>query len=251
MKTLIFEMIDGLQIVKGFGKLQINPVRTQANQQSILDESPEMAAYKTAVDTIHGIVPPVKKNEREKARWAREMKDATDISRPALDAVNEFKKNNLEAGYAYMEPRRNEITDFDESLRDKFKSIKPRQELLISGEVIQDNRGIDYWYKEDDRWCLNECTKLGDAIPKNSKMYLDHSDADRSEILAQRETDRITALTPEARETERQAQLSAAAAQAAMNRSVDEIKGTSSSEALENARTNYQSAIVEIETRYL
>lgn len=259
MKSIITKNIDGIEIVTGFGKVQIDPVKTQKKQRNLLANSPEFQAMQEAVEVIHNIKPAIRKNNKSKMRWYNEMQAGREVLKSTHEAVDEFKKANFDSCIIYMESRKSETRDGDrldgkkinvDSITEKFKALKHGELLRTDGTAVKDQRKIEFWNKVDGRWNWFTATRLDQNIPAGSIMFLDLPDTDRAEILTQRAADKIAALTPGDKEQAKRFELAAAAGKASADRSIAEIQGTAPEQALADAQAAYQTAAAVIGERY-
>ena len=81
-------------------------------------------------------------------------------------------------------------------------------------EIVKDFRNTEYWRKANGRWGKSKIERLGETAPADAVLPDALTEAQSAEIAAQNEADRIASLTGDAKETEKQARLDAAADEA-------------------------------------
>jgi hypothetical protein len=89
----------------------------------------------------------------------------------------------------------------------KFEALGKHQLLTETLEIIPDFRDAEYWEKQSGRWGKTQIKNIGETIPSGGIVPEALTAAQRAEIADQEKADRIAALSPEAKEAEKQAQI--------------------------------------------
>lgn len=261
MKTIITREIDGVNVVVGFGKLQIDPEETRKKQVALLDQSAEYQAYQQSVADIQHIRPALKNNPRDRQRWQNEMDTARLALAVAQSNLDDFKARNFDQTITFVHPRKNEVPEiatdgtrnFDHNdFKSKLPKKKTKKLLTVDGDLLDDLRGQEFWKKEDDKWSSIKIKKLSDITAELSNMTESSqlSDGDKGEIAEQFESERIIALSNQERTEEKNIALQGAASRAAQSVLAAEIMQEDRDKALRDARALYADAAAEIEIKY-
>jgi hypothetical protein len=184
MKTVLYEKVDGLEIITGFSRAVIDPVATA----------------KILVD--------------------RKLKDGKVGDK--IDLSNS-KEEYLECA-VYFEPRPGEeiLKDKEEKkLITAFENLEKCERLLRNGKIISYLVGVKYWHKENGRWREGIIGKIGDEIPKGATT--EPAAIEKQEILLDLNNQRIKNLLPEEKELEKNQQLAKALNASAIYKSELEI----------------------------
>lgn len=97
--------------------------------------------------------------------------------------------------------------DEEADLSSKRAALREHEALTLEGEVIPDLRGAEYYLKTGDVWTEEKITAIGEALPEGAVQPDGLTEEQRKEISAQKEAERIAALTPEERAREEIARL--------------------------------------------
>jgi hypothetical protein len=92
---------------------------------------------------------------------------------------------------------------------DPVLSLQGHAALTLEGEIIPDWRGTEYHIKTAGTWAKAKAEHIGEALPGGAVPSDALTDAQRSEIAAQAEAERVAALAPEERAAEKQARIKA------------------------------------------
>jgi hypothetical protein len=103
-------------------------------------------------------------------------------------------------------------------------ALGEREKLLSSGGKIADWRNVEFWVK-GQKWEKQKIGRLGEAIPEGGVPGKDLSDSQWAEIAADEETGRISGLTPEQKEKEKNDLINAAKREATLLKSDADIAG--------------------------
>ena len=172
--TEIFEKIDGHTLIRGFDACPVNPAATTEAVKAAIKNDPALA--EVDLTTLYDTYAVYSTN------------------------VGSGRKLLSEAEYAIH--------------KSLFDALKEHQLLTEELEVIQDFRGAEYWQKANGRWGKHTIERLGETAPADAVLPDALTETQRSEIAAQNEAARISALEPDAKEAEKQARLDAAADEA-------------------------------------
>lgn len=134
-------------------------------------------------------------------------------------------------------------------LSDKIQALKRGQFLTTDGDVINDNRGREYWYRDDFyTWIQVIIDGLDQPVPTNGILVSDLTADQRAEIAEQRSMERISKLTREEKKDERKVQIERVLMMAASKRSQLEIEGTK--DPLKQSQFWYEQEKAKIENLY-
>jgi hypothetical protein len=127
----------------------------------------------------------------------------------------------------------------------KFQNLTKAEKLLVSGKIIPDHTNAKYWQKTGDTWIEGSIEALGEALPPGGVFEEDLSSIQKAEIDAQKEQNRISALTQAEREAEVQSLLKNLASETLRLQELAELQGEEF-----NKTAYYQAHKAEIELRY-
>jgi len=115
----------------------------------------------------------------------------------------EASKREEKTVWAKVGPEADLIEDSDaEQIQQALDGKGEHQQLLDTGEYIDDYRGVEYNIKRSGRWEKEKIEELGESLPAGAVLQEDLTREQQAEMSAQRESDRIAALTPEKRAEE-------------------------------------------------
>jgi hypothetical protein len=161
MKTVLFEKINGYDIIKGFDNATIDPEETKKVVIPMLDESDEMIAYKKAVDEIHAC----NLEARANAKKAYNFKLKNEISAAQEMAI---KFSDLKTKAEFLQ---NELKKHKEPIEKKYSELFAANAIycIPSGneKIITDEEYENY---------------ITTKIPKKSALCLDGKTVDLKEL---------------------------------------------------------------------
>lgn len=243
MPWVKINIIDGLEIIRGFNGPGIDPEETKKRVAVELAKTSEWKAAEKIKVQVNDQVRNLLKSRSQlstqlKMSGLRQTKHA--IARNSVlcekhKAVNveiDKYKQQINAALAKVSDKAGQLFDtcsvslqgggyreVDQPTWDKlhaeFGGLKPRQMLKADGSVIDDLRKLIYIHKIDGRWVDGRITKLGETVPPNGKPVNQLTDDDRREIMDQGKRDMIKEMEPSQRAKMLQGELDAAALQAA------------------------------------
>ncbi len=270
MKTVFHANIDGQEIVLGFGEAWglIDPMATAARIAEPLaatDECRQMQALNAEINArrqqaaqAYGIAEQARKRgdaptqTRQNAEYQAKCLEVAELEKllPArIQAFEALRAKMILESAVYAHPPQGEDLIQDEqaaALAAKYAERGQAQQLLLDGSYVEDLRGREYWVGPP--WKRLQVAALGErpsaeAIPQELL-----TDAQRAEIIAQQEAERLAAFTPEERAAEAERARAAALNQAGQMRSEFEIAGDA--EALAKSQAWYQGQLAEISAKY-
>jgi len=143
------------------------------------------------------------------------------------------------------------VPNFDE-LMQKWMSKTENEQITINGEVVEDFRGKQYFYKADGSWVESEIiSDLG--ITKNTVVADEYQDQaiEKADLTPEQlEEIRVQGLSAEEKTAEKENAIDQAATQAATMRSKLEIQGATAAKAKADAQAWYQEQLIIIEAKY-
>lgn len=129
------------------------------------------------------------------------------------DIENLFNENHV---YSLVGPEA-EIIDDEKGSQIKEKlDAKGVHQLLedISFQYVANNRGTEYLIKKTGRWTKEKIEDIGIDLPEGAIILEELTPEQKQEVSAQEEEERISALTPEEKATEKRNRLHALAREA-------------------------------------
>jgi hypothetical protein len=93
--------------------------------------------------------------------------------------------------------------------KEKFDALGEHRCLTEDLETVPDFRNAEYWQKANNKWGKHKIEHLGETVPAKAVLPDKLTEAQRSEIAAQEQADRIAALSPDEKEVEKQARIKA------------------------------------------
>jgi len=232
-RTVITEMIDGHQVIKGFDRPCIDPVETRKATEIAMETDPLMdqkedlitqkeALFSQMAPLMEQLIEFYRKGELNPPTPAAEQiqEDLSALDQQIGDLAVQINAliAQIEARYkvvkaenlVYFDPKPGEEIIAEE----EFNTLKAAKEALGDNQaicrdqtVIPDFRGLKYWVKEIDDWNYGVISKIGIEPPGNYKKISDLTEQDKTEIAEQLEEERILNMTAEAREAEKENKL--------------------------------------------
>jgi len=283
MKTIITEESNGFNIIKGFGRPDIDNEATRLRVRDLLLGSPESDAIEAKANEI---MPLHKKMQEAKAASRAELKKHNKTNAdlkhkefltfeqmiktkeaelqdlyPALFAKQEQLRIS-EAVYFETAPgtfivpdalRNEAVLIMHGDAKNNIPASLPagKSLALVDGvtlEQVDDLRGRKYFKKVSGRWESHEIALAGVAVPVGGILEDALDQAQKDEIDLQDEVDRIKLLTVGEKEAELAEKTSALVAEAAVMRSQLEIQGVTT--ALEDSQAWYNAELAKLTTLY-
>jgi hypothetical protein len=130
-------------------------------------------------------------------------------------------------------------------LQEKFNFLKENEALAVSGEIIADFRGVEYWEKDEAGWGKHRIDRMGTRIPQGAILPDSLTSEQRAEIAAQHDAERIAALPPDKLREEEQAAIQAAKSEARIKKEEADI-----AEEPFDAKAWFRNRKAEIESKY-
>jgi len=280
-------MIDGLQIVTGVDKKQIDQEETKKIVKDLLLETSEFKSVISIFDKIKSykqLNNKLLKNEYEIYKSVTIEKNIAEISDSDLNSqqkklVNDYRtgrdfnfsqikdlkvqletldknlklkqKELLLTNAVYQETAYNQI-DLSENQYDDFKikliNIRGKNQFLLSdGNIIDDNRKKIYWLK-NEKWEKRIIQFLTDIIDPAEILESELTTEQRNEIIVQLEKDRIAALTLTEKEEEKNNVLAGLLREASIMKS--ELEILEDPDALQKSQDWYNTEVLKVEEKY-
>ena len=243
MKTVLYNTIDGYEIITGFGEPVADPVETQSAAAPLVEKTPEYAESLTlkgkldaAKDKMRKAIADGKKAQKDKkpsalskakgeyddavAELQALQEDAKELAPRLKAAVRKVREENP----VYCEPKAGEkIIDKAEAetLQAAFDARPKDAFVTTSGEVVEDHRGI-YWANGPNGWAQEVVSKLG-VVPKGKSVDALTAE-ERQEIEYVLQAERVSKLTRAQKAEELPVMIERAASEAAVMRSKLEIQ---------------------------
>lgn len=260
MKTIIFEEIDGYQIIKGFGKLAIDPVETKKAAKAHIERLPETQAFRNHLEATKKARLQLRelraKKEivyRTRRVFTEKLQKDLDLSaenyeekrKKSKDTYQNFEdavKNYIKSNPVYFQPGKNQkaIEDVDFVRLSAMYASRGGKLCSIDGELLDDHRGKRYFDASLREIIVKN--RIGPVkLPKSAREFSELTDSER-------ETVRIQGLSDEEKVIEKNARIDQLAEQAALMRTKLEITGDA--DALRKAQAYYSAELQKIEVLY-
>jgi hypothetical protein len=258
-KTILFETVDGHDIIIGFDRPTIDPVETNKIVSDAIKETDEYKAseakkaeYAAVVRELSTLQGKFKKGEKVPSSAQTEWNillgkssvfqdDLKQLARDLDDKIIELRH----AHAVYFEPRKGEVIKDASEVLTLLQAIKGRSKgsfITLEGKTIEDNRGKVYFRKSSGKWSRTRIVKLGDKIPSNA--VTDPDETQQAEI----ERDRISALPADIKAAEKADAIESAMVSATAMRNELEIKKDTS--ALKKSQDFYSAEVERIGVLY-
>lgn len=268
MNTVITEKVDGIGVIRGFGKLAIEPIKTR---KVVAKEIKKTAEYseamdkrgkiKTALDMANEEGKKVKAAKGDIAKQEKHFADKLVRLEQAKGYEKELKallpslkkkEKELRAEHAvYFEPKAGEYAKTEaeiSSLRGVLDGLNGKGYVDLAGNVVKDNRGVIYCQESGGKWAVMKVVTLGVGIPVDATMYDDLTPDQKKAVDLQIEIDRAAGMSAQERTASKLAAETRALNDAAFLRSKLEIQGAT--DALEQSQAFYQARMDELELIY-
>lgn len=260
-KTVIYQTINGYDIVIGFDRPTVDPIETTMAVNKIIKDTPEYQAaaakkaeYAAAVRELSEIQKKYKKGAKvsseDQNAWNTALGIMTVRQDELVPLAQDLKDKTLalrREHAVYFEPRAGEIIKTAaevDALVAKIKTSKPRTVIALDGTTVQDNRGRVFFRKSGGKWGRTHIVQLGVKVPTDAVLDQDVTDTQRNEI----ERDRVLALPESEKAAERVQAMDTALNMATDMRSRLEIQ--SDTKALAKSKTAYEADVARIEGIY-
>jgi hypothetical protein len=247
MKNVHFETIGTRAVLTAVAAPTIDPEATKAAVAPSLAASAEWERIKS----VRLKIAAARKEARDKAILARDAYETGNEAKvtqytaeseaaaariPALEeelkpliADYEKKRETLFLeNPAYFSPGPGAVQVSDDEAADfetKLAALKEHEMLTLEGEILPDYRGVEYWKKQGSAWVKTKIEEAGVPLPQGSVLPDNLTEAQHTEIDAQKEAARIAAMTPEQKAAEIQTALDALADEAARLEKRAQIQG--------------------------
>ncbi len=285
MHSVITNRIDGIEVVVGFGKLAINPIKTRKVVEVELPNTAEFAAVKLKQDERNEFVKKAsdeakscnEATERKKTRLRQNPQATTtdidqeivsahkrklahvaqaeileqDLKRDLLKPLKEKEKELRQEMAVYFSPKLGEYAKSEveiSSLRDVMAGLNGSGYVDLAGEIIEDNRGVVYCVEGATVWSVVKIQTLGVSIPSNAILYADLDEAQKKAVDLQLEIDAAMLLNETQKAAAKESAIQLAVSQAANLRSQLEIQGAT--DALEQSQEVYNARLAELDLIY-
>ncbi|MDR0758645.1 MAG: hypothetical protein LBF74_00835 [Treponema sp.] len=235
-KTASFETIDDYEVISAINDATIDPAATMEAIKPLIEALPETAQAKAITLQILAqqeamlrekqaaatkrVANPNADITTEESRWNIAKNSLTlkeQELKPVTEAIETARIRLYEEAAVYCLPGTGQkiLSEAEEAdLIAKWAELQPHEALTMEGEVIPDYRGTEYHLKTAGVWSKVKIEDIGVPLPEGVVLPDDLTPTQREEIAAQQEADRLAALTPEQRETEKQGRLDTVADEA-------------------------------------
>lgn len=267
---IIVEEINGIEIVKGIDKLQIDPVSSKSIIEAELTLTDEFAACKIKSDEMNekftyagsklkqSSKAKVQGNKTLSLSLYKEYKQSYDEAieimrevRKLLPAVKQAKKELFKTHAVYFEPNKRERIKTDaeiNAIKGLAKNLSVNKLIKSDGTLINNYSGMIFFHKDSGTWIKTIIDEIGINKPAGSKLFTELSETDIPEVLHDVNVKRISLLSTSEKVIENQEKLSDALVDSINMRSGLEIQNDP--EALTKSQQWYNDEVIEINTLY-
>jgi hypothetical protein len=196
-QTVITQNIDGIEVIRGFGKLAIDPIETRKVAGIAIQETDEFKAVKEKqydrnesarkAGEEHTKMKSAKNKQDKDKAWRacethRNMATGFEVEiKERLPALKKKEKEIRLTQAVYFEPKLGEHAKSDaeiDALRDKLASVQGLGFVDLDGNILEDNRGAIYCTESDGKWLITKILSIGVKVPSSAILYGD-LDADQ------------------------------------------------------------------------
>lgn len=257
-ETIIVENIDGIEVIRGFGRLAMDPFETNKIANEELKKTSEYEQVKNLQKEIYDLfqLANIKKKAKKHSEFHEIFNQAETKKReellPAVKILRTKNKEIIREHAVYMEPGKNSRKVSDAqllSLKDKFRTLSPQGFLDLTGKEIVDYRDEIYWEKTD-KWRETKIKKIGEIISVDGIYFDDLSDSQLNEIDNQINRERIIKLPADQKEKEKLMITDKMAQEAAIKKVAFVIQGDSDDIAMTKVTAWYDEQLVKINIDY-
>jgi hypothetical protein len=170
VKTITFVEVENYQIITSINNASLDPEETNTKVEAVIANNPDILFKKTRSELLTENV--------VFARLGQGQKNVDDADGKKLEGI--------------------------------FNDLGQNEKLQLSGEVISDLRNTEYWIKQSGIWNKRKIERLGETLPQKAILPEKLSQTQQSEISEQTEAARLSNLTPDQKNEEKAAALTAA-----------------------------------------
>lgn len=235
-KRAVYQTIEGYEVINAIGEAASNPAATMGAVELRIEAMSETAQSRAIIQKIVA-QREIAQGEIAKAVAKKQADPGADVSAedakrsqaeaniavfeselmPIVKTIEAARLSLYEECAVYFPEGKGEkiLSDAEEAdLAPKFAGLSEHNVLTLNGKIIPDWRGAEYYIKIAGAWAKAKVDHIGKEIPEGSVLPNNLTGAQRTEMAAQAEAERLAALTPEAKTSEKQAHLDAAADEA-------------------------------------
>jgi hypothetical protein len=245
-KAAKYETIDGHRIIRCIYDMTIDPAKTTEAVSEAVKALPETeqaraVQIKIKAQTDKATAASIEAKEAQKKDDSKRADAANKDFQAAMSRIQAIEAElapinaKIEAEKerlfyertAYFAPAADEqpLTEAEAAgLAEKLAVLGAHEKLTVEGEAIPDYRDAEYWTKTGGQWAKAKIEHINIEPPAGAVLTSALTPEQQAEIAAQKDAERIAALTPEQKAAEIQAALDAAADEAARLEKRDQIQ---------------------------
>jgi hypothetical protein len=239
--------IDGFRIVRSFDAPPVDPMATKRVVNKLIVETDEFKKIKSAGAKMRDLYQKRSKQLRRLVDFstvktgASEVKalrdsvkkieqDIVQISKLIEELQPAMKKRQKEIYNKHLVrsiiPGCEEVVDsVAEKLSEKLSKLGRGQFLTVDGKSIDDHRGKTYYHKRGEKWDDVLVSRLDHEIPADAKFNPELTEADKREIIEQKQKMMVSKMPDSGRLDEKERAKEKAIMDAALMKSGYEIEG--------------------------
>jgi DNA-directed RNA polymerase subunit F len=239
--------IDGLKIVRSFDAPPVDPQRTKKIVNELMTQTEEFKAIKSAGADMRELY--VKRSEQMSrlAKFERGKTGAAEIKALKNSLMQIAREvEDVSAKIAGLQPAmkkkyekiyenhlvRSAISGCEEvgdeivkTLSEKLSKLVNGQYLTTDGDVVEDNRGKEYFHRDGGEWHEIKIERLGQKVPNGALLASELTSGDKVEIIEQRQRKVVSAMPDSERLKDKSRATEKAIMDAAIMKSGYEIEG--------------------------
>ena len=244
MKTILFKNIDGIDVVVGFRKLQINPIKTRENFDKKIKTLPEFKELEAL------------SSDYVKYRYQKDV--SKDELAKKLDKLKAKKEEiNSKMGkdsdhIAYFEAKESERvlsdTEHDEYKSLYGKAVENNNYLSMDKTEIPNLKGKEYFIEVNGKLERKKIDKIGLTIPNDAILEL--SEAQKIDVDKRELSDKISKMSKDEIDAEYSAKKKKIIEQTQDRRTEFRLEGATAAKAESDAIAEFKPKLDKLKTDY-
>jgi hypothetical protein len=264
-QTVITQEVDGIEVIRGFGKLAIDPIETRKVAAIAIQLTTE---YKSVAESQGARNESARKagEEHTKMKSAKNPQDKNKAWRAAethrnmaisfegeiKERLPELKKKEKEIRLSqavYFEPKLGEHAKSDaeiQALRGLIESVKGPGYVDLDGNILEDNRGVIYCMNDASGWKIERIQTIGVKVPASAVLYSALDEFDKKDVDLQIEINLAAGMSAAEKITAKAAATERALANSESYHTRLKIAGDTEEDAMPKSQAYFQSRIDEL-----
>lgn len=261
--VVIVEVIDGIEIVRGINKLQIDPIASQSTIEAELINTSEFISCKAKQDEMKEKfseasikLTEVRGRKSSYTEYKQLYDEAMELMkevRNLLPAVRIARRELFKTHAIYFQPNKRERIKTEveiNNIKILAENLSARKLIKSDGTLVNNYSGLSFFHKENNLrpWIKTVINNIGVDKPAGSTLLNKLSNEEKVEVKYDMNIKRISLLSESEKESEKQVELDKAIINATGMRSGLEIQNDA--EALTKSQVWYNNKVTEISNLY-